>query len=52
MNNNSYAGREYLIKLCNKIKIEIQDESIATYRIYIGQKKLEPLKKSLNKLSQ
>ena len=35
-----------------KIKPEIQDESIANYRSYIGQKKLESIKKSLNKLSQ
>ncbi len=51
MNKNYYAGRQYLSKLSNKIKFEIQDESIANYRSYIGQKKLEPLKKSLNKLS-
>tara|TARA_B100000989_G_C19405380_1_gene411884 strand:+ start:59 stop:235 length:177 start_codon:yes stop_codon:yes gene_type:complete len=52
INKHSYAGREYLSKLCNEIKFEIQDESIANYRSYIGQKKLESLKKSLNKLSQ
>ena len=51
MNKNSYAGRQYLSKLCNKIKFEIQDESIANYRSYIGQKKLGPLRKSINKLS-
>ena len=32
-------------------KFEIQDESIANYRSYIGQKKLGPLRKSINKLS-